>query len=76
MTPKKWQPIEAAPMDGTNVLLFIPKYAMGRVPYVMVQGWNLAGDRRGWRSHYGGGIIEPTHWMPLPDPPSDEETGA
>ena len=64
-----WQPIETAPTDGTHVLLFIPRYAMGRLPYVMVQGWNLAADRRGWRAHYAGGIVEPTHWMPLPEPP-------
>jgi hypothetical protein len=69
-----WQLIETAPTDGTNVLLFVPHYAMGRLPYVILQGWNLAADRRGWRAHYGGGIIEPSHWMPLPPVPGARAT--
>ena len=64
----EWQPIETAPTDGTNVLLFIPNY-VGRLGYVIVQGWNLGDDRRGWRSHYAGGIVKPTHFMPIPAPP-------
>ena len=66
-----WQPIATAPTDGTQVWLFVPRYGMGRVPFVMVQGWNLAADRRGWRSHYAGGIVEPTHWRPLPEAPTN-----
>jgi hypothetical protein len=68
-----WQPMSTAPTDGTNILLFVPHYAMGRIPSVTLQGWNLAEDRRGWRSQYAGGEIHPTHWMPLPAPPPPSE---
>lgn len=71
----EWRPIETAPVDGTAVWLFLPTYALGgrHGAWVMVQGFNLAEDRRGWRAFYGGGGVEPTHWMPLPAPPTTQE---
>lgn len=62
-----WRPIETAPTDGTRVLLYVAPQ-LGRVPYAVVDGFNLAADRRGWRSFFRGGVVEPepTHWMPLP----------
>lgn len=77
----KWQPIEAAPKDGTNILLYRPTaYSWAQVtvgsydpnnfakknprPYwqVMLSRIGVA-EQRSW---------EPTHWMPLPEPPTQD----
>lgn len=67
----EWQPIETAPKDGTDVLLFrATKY---RVLPPTVAGWFDKGVIPGWYTYdepdkaFDG---EPTHWMPLPAPPS------
>ena len=62
---QEWLPIETAPKDCTDVLLHIP----GRVP--VVAAWY----RRGWTpmdSDDGPLSSEPTHWMPLPAAPKQE----
>lgn len=67
-----WQPIETAPKDGTWVLGWKPsRYVencietyqwrypgFGEPPF-----WVNAADSNDWSS-------QPTHWMPLPDPPT------
>jgi hypothetical protein len=74
----KWEPIATAPMDGTWLLLTgfrrTPKKPISHL-YV-VGGWfpvsqnypNMGGhwyfvDRENWF------VIDPTHWMELPDLP-------
>lgn len=63
----EWQPIETAPKDKT-LLLWRSSYGLP------VAGHILAGDL--WGAFVPGvpmlfqkHIEEPTHWMPLPDPP-------
>ena len=60
----EWQPIETAPKD--ELLL---GYADGMMRLVMWEGgaWVQVGAtiEEGW--------FEPTHWMPLPEPPQKEE---
>ena len=58
-----WQPIETAPKDGRIVLLFVPK----AVYPLFVSGRNQTGTQW-WVT--GMGRVSPTHWMPLPEPPS------
>ena len=69
----QWQPIETAPKDGTNIILF----GEGKVT---VGGWVSAEDQgaepgeeyliaAGWWS-IDLADNNPTHWMPLPDPPA------
>jgi Protein of unknown function (DUF551) len=69
----QWQPIETAPKDGTDVLLYLPDadppVRLGR--YV-AQGVTRSGH---WFS-YAGRVksprdreIVPSHWMPLPEAP-------
>jgi hypothetical protein len=63
-----WEPIEAAPTDGTYVFVFAKAHQI--TPCNMdVARWAKAydGTNAGW---YGGsGRLFPTHWMPLPAPP-------
>jgi hypothetical protein len=69
-----WRPIETAPKDGTEVLLYCPeqgvargrwndcRYASNPRPYWTNDAERLFGVSR-TRSD------QPTHWMPLPAPP-------
>lgn len=64
-----WRPIETAPKDWTDVLVFSPEH----------EGFNCDGvfsafydtDEAGWSTHGPGHSIRlhPTHWQPLPTPP-------
>ena len=61
-----WRPIETAPKDGTMVTLF-PDFK-GRVS----QGRWFKGKRSGgrWATCPYNYVANPTHWMPLPNPPA------
>ena len=71
-----WQPIETAPKDGTDVLVYqrylkVEKWTNKKEYgfYIEVGCW----ERDTWRiraftPQYGG---NPTHWMPLPEPPKE-----
>lgn len=63
-----WQSIEAAPKDGTHVLLGWP--ALVGDGLVMSGYWEWLG--RKWVTSRGEyhGAYAPTHWMPLPAPPA------
>jgi hypothetical protein len=58
----EWQPIDTAPKDGQQVLV----YEEGAI---FISQWVDNKDEGiGWWDH---GIVlpPPSHWMPLPDPP-------
>ena len=57
----EWQPIETAPRDGTELLLYQQEAG------IQVSWWGHDPDNQdtGWV----GSVPEPTHWMPLPEPP-------
>lgn len=64
----EWLPIETAPKDGTQVLLYHRRYGTIR------GAWRNTGDEYGecWAGTYmmpGLTEIQPTHWQPLPQPP-------
>ncbi len=62
-----WQPIETAPKDGTQVLLWIGGHS---------EPWAQTGFFEGgyWLDSYEGiDLSSPTHWMPLPPPPGKEQ---
>ena len=75
----KWQPIESAPKDGSEVLLLVA-YRAG-IPYRCLVGhWQRGGHciedhppiDTGW--YFWNGLMfdlaaRPTHWMPLPTYP-------
>ena len=59
----KWQTIETAPKDGKDILLYDASFDKG----ILLGGWL---DRWWWVE--GGQITaNPTHWMPLPNPPKE-----
>jgi len=77
-----WQPIETAPKDGECVLLYKPNERMvGQ--YIIVGYWGEWPDREdGWVAADGKpqGYLSsvtgtrqgyPTHWQPLPPPPTE-----
>jgi hypothetical protein len=61
-----WQPIETAPKDGTDMLV----YQNGCFDVASVWWIDDNGDAV-WFN--GDVVVYPTHWMPLPDPPDDGE---
>ena len=72
-----WQPIATAPKDGTWLLLFSPLgvNSLDSDPplYITTASW-WDGV---WYHHYSDGVGHfingPTHWMPLPPPPTAAE---
>lgn len=82
-----WQPIETAPKDGTEIVLFTHQWDTAHIAYWdWVDGpdddgtggfcaWHLKQDDSGAMSD---GLLwpdedwMPTHWMPLPDPLEDK----
>jgi hypothetical protein len=71
-----WQPIETAPKDRTTILIFKPGtlYNGEPAPWYDVARWDYVDNDQsemGWASQDGClSCVEPTHWMPLPEPPA------
>lgn len=65
-----WLPIDTAPKDAGNVLLFLPIHG----GQVWLGHWGGSDEAKGWRSDHGGAWLEnkPSHWMPLPAAPALE----
>jgi hypothetical protein len=61
-----WQPIETAPKDGTHILIY-DAYGECSVVYWFTYD---NGNDCGW-TYDGGDRFDPSHWMPLPDPPKE-----
>lgn len=59
-----WRPIETAPKDETQIL----GWCDGR-EHLLVH-WGYAYGIRGWLDRNGNIEYTPTHWMPLPKPPT------
>ncbi len=72
----QWQPIETAPKDGS--LCFIGRYDNDGAWNSITATYKKDGmfiDTRSWHSFYTevNNLKRPTHWMPLPKPPSGGE---
>jgi len=70
---EEWQPIETAPRDGTGVLLFDNEIHEGfwdELDYDEFRGAPITGWSYGALSWIDDTNFSPTHWMPLPKPPS------
>jgi hypothetical protein len=77
----QWQPIETAPKDGTNVLLFGlwagEIHGVHDCPSMEIGYFSDGSDYEGFDWVATGGDYyctwgKPTHWMPLPDAPKDK----
>ena len=75
-----WQPIETAPKDGRFILIHVPQGL--ETGAVTIGAYWKEEDRKAgrfMRGHWDGWLgmdddvasswCEPTHWMPLPEPP-------
>lgn len=73
-----WQPIETAAKDGARVLLWVDGVVLIGIWYVhwlngephkyRPPGWEQADTCFGYIA--GMGPLNPSHWMPLPEPPA------
>ena len=64
---REWQSIETAPKDGTNVVLYFANSKGGVIASMVNGAWRLSANGTGFALDTER--YEPTHWMPLPDPP-------
>jgi len=67
----EWQPIETAPKDGSRILAFFPiinNYKILTVEFLRHRWYICPYDSE--FEMMGG---DPTHWMPLPNPPKQEK---
>ena len=67
MSDMKWQPIETAPKDGYDYLVYnsVSEECFVAYRYGGVGSWYFS-DRHALKD-------EPSHWMPLPKPPKEDE---
>lgn len=72
--PDKWRDISEAPRDGTPILAYCADH-YGRFGNMQVTWWRQADDKRGYIGwgEFNETYWPPTHWMPLPDPPTDTD---
>jgi hypothetical protein len=79
-----WQPIETAPKDGTPIDVWLGNAEQSDIDFYCNDGTKRS---TGWSFRHGQfrpaavGVpsldritvfVEPTHWMPLPEPPRDK----
>ncbi len=64
----QWQPIETAPKDGSEFLVFKPTTGMLVVTYLDSDHPDYDGDTPHVTWDHDS-LWDPTHWMPLPPPP-------
>jgi len=75
MTTTGWQPIKTAPV-GQNVLLYVSRPPLSTM---YIGKWRESlrsdpcqSDGYEWRQDGSGRYANPTHWMPLSEPPKEQ----
>ena len=58
----EWEPIETEPKNRKKVLLLCTIDVQVVAQFIKGKGWRVSWD--------GSEPYRPTHWMPLPDPPT------
>ncbi len=74
--PSQWQTIDSAPRDGTPYLAWADGREVVYTWWAEVESC-LGQKKMGYKTLNGfwanfGACINPTHWMPLPQPPAAE----
>jgi hypothetical protein len=80
----EWQPIETAPKDGTDIIAMYIHISTQIVHAAFwmscVEGLDDPEDEGWWTYDWSEvsrtkmtGWMTPTHWMPLPEPPKDQQ---
>lgn len=73
----EWQPIETAPKDGTEILVFRPLAHLTNDPQISILK-GVKSNKGCWdetipdgmsNDNFTSGYCKPTHWMPLPAAP-------
>lgn len=80
----EWKPIDTAPTDGSTIVVFVPSIHEGLAGNVRLAHFEhrvttvntlIVDERTGWREVTSTDINyvlrNPTHWMPMPDPPQE-----
>lgn len=72
MAERQWQPIETAPKDGTDIIVLLthmerPRAWTGRW-HKGLKRWSID---HGMQRYQPAEMAYPTHWMPLPQPPTE-----
>lgn len=73
----KWQPIDTAPKDGEKILLYVPNIKFPQYSKISIGKWDNDKYVKKPRPYWDYGELrvtdmrnkQPTHWMPLPEPP-------
>jgi hypothetical protein len=60
-----WQPIDSAPKDGSRILI----YGCANCGGLTMHTARFKVERGAWIVSHNVAMFEPTHWMPLPEPP-------
>jgi len=65
----EWQPIETAPRDDADILIYNDRgwFVAWFDPQWSADGWWMVSDGKDFERPLRGD--EPTHWMPLPEAP-------
>lgn len=63
-----WQPIETAPRDGTDIIVYRPNFDGDYIPEVGTDYWMTKLIEPTWAKSRRD--CQPTHWQPFPAPPS------
>lgn len=71
----EWRTIDSAPKDGAAVLVYVPEARTQTVGNIAVGAQRpMANGETMWiiGGHFAFDVGQPTHWMPLPNPPATE----
>ena len=68
----EWMPIETAPRDGAEIIA--ARFSGSRCSWLGAARWDDCDpDYHAWYCPQDDQDVEPTHWMPLPPPPTGGE---
>lgn len=68
-----WRPIESAPKDGTDIIVYRPKFDGDYIPQVGLDYWMTKGVLAPtWGKSRKD--CPPTHWQPLPRAPKSSSS--